>query len=371
MTPLEERLRRAIAADGPMPVDRYMRICLTDPEHGYYTTRAPIGAAGDFTTAPEISQMFGEIIGAWLMTMFLGLGGPSGTRLVELGPGRGTLMADILRVFTLRPETLAAVEVVLVETSPTLRKAQQQALADWPGRKTWIDRLDDLDEGPMLLVANEFLDALPIRQLVHTEQGLRERCVGLSEAGELIFTTCGRGRANTHAEPLPAVGPLAPGDIVEIGDAAEAVTRLIAGRLSRHPGYALIVDYGYDAPAAGDTLQAMRGHGFVDPLDQPGMSDLTSHVCFGALRAAAEDAGALAHGPLTQAAFLTQLGISLRADRLIADAQPAHRAAIETDLARLISPDQMGALFKVMALRSPGLAVPPPFPSAASGGRMP
>ncbi|MEO1199015.1 MAG: SAM-dependent methyltransferase [Pseudomonadota bacterium] len=364
MTPLEARLRADIATNGPIPVPRYMELCLTDPAHGYYMRGDPIGAGGDFVTAPEVSQMFGEIIGAWLMTMFFAMGSHPGTRLVELGPGRGTLMADILRVFALREDATSALEVVMVEASPALREKQAASLASWPGRKTWIGRLEDLPPGPMLLVGNEFLDALPIRQFVKMETGLHERGIGLGSDDALAFLPLS---PIVHPDEI-VTPPLNHGDIFERGEAACAAVRNIARRLGNRPGYALFIDYGYDAPGAGDTLQAVHDHKTTDPLSEPGLNDLTSHVCFGALREAARMMGAEALGPMSQAAFLSQLGISLRADALIKDAPTGRRAGIEADLARLVSPDQMGALFKAMTIWSPGLPVPPPFQETSTMG---
>lgn len=358
MTPLEAEIRARIERDGPMPVETYMDLCLNHPEHGYYRNRDPLGAAGDFITAPEVSQMFGEIVGAWLVTMHIALGSRPGVRLVELGPGRGTLMADILRVFSLRPEPETAVSVHLVETNPALRDAQKRTLGTWPGKVSWHETIDDIPEGPMLLVANEFFDALPVRQFVRRGDRFVERAIDIYDDRAFAFTD---GAPVAHAFPGGSDVQADDGAVIEHGVAATAIMTTIADRLVASPGAALIIDYGYDQPAPGETLQALRAHRHVDPLENPGEADLTTHVCFGLLGDMASAAGAAAYGPIPQAAFLSQLGIGERAEQLKRAAPHAEAVRIDTDLARLVSPEQMGALFKVLAITSPNLPAPPPF----------
>lgn len=358
MTPLEAEIRARIARDGPISVETYMDLCLNHPEHGYYRNRDPLGAAGDFITAPEVSQMFGEIVGAWLVTMHIALGSRRGIRLVELGPGRGTLIADILRVFSLRPDPEKAVSVHLVETNRALRDAQKQTLAKWPGAISWHDTIDDVPDGPMLLVANEFFDALPVRQFVRRGDGFVERVIAVDDDDAFTFAD---GACVLEGVPAGADDPGDDGTIIEHGAAAGTIMAAIANRLVESPGAALVIDYGYDRPAPGDTLQALRTHRHVSPLDSPGEADLTTHVCFGALGDIASSAGAVAYGPISQAAFLSQLGIGQRAEQLKQSAPHAEAIRIDTDLARLVSPEQMGALFKVLAVTSPDLPAPPPF----------
>ena len=351
-TALAEKLRRLIEADGPMSVAAYVGHCLTDPEHGYYTTRDPFGPAGDFVTAPEVSQMFGEIVGAWLVHVWEVAGAPSPVHLIELGPGRGTLMADVLRVSAKRPDFLAALSVHLVETSPPLRARQAARLVRLGQRAVWHSSFAEVPDGPVLLVANEFFDALPIRQFVHVDGRWRERVVGLDGAGRLAF---GIG-PGAHSQ-----GPDEPdGTILEMSPAGEALAADIAGRIAAAGGAALIVDYGYGGGGRGDTLQAVKSHAFADPLAAPGEADLTAHVDFAALAAAAAVEGAAVHGPITQGEFLTSLGLLERAGVLGAGAGPAAQAAIRAAVQRLAGPDQMGTLFKVLAITQPGIT-PPPF----------
>ncbi len=355
MTPLEARLREEIARDGDMPVNAFMARALTDPEHGYYTTREAIGAKGDFITAPEVSQMFGEIAGAWLVGIGEAIANtvPDGpVHLVELGPGRGTLMADILRVAKLRPELAGRLRVHLVEASPRLRRQQADTLND-DTEATWHGSMETVPSGPLLLVANEFFDALPVEQAVMTTQGWRQRVVGI-DGDKLTFRADG-----DPVEPVPAAFSNAtPGTIFESCPAARDIASDIAARLTAAPGAGLIIDYGYGAAAPGDTLQAVRRHQPVDVLSHVGEADLTAHVCFGALAEAATGAGADAYGPVPQARFLSELGIAGRAKALM-QSSGNQTAAVQGALARLVSPDQMGALFQVLALTSPGAGCPP------------
>lgn len=366
-TPLTAILKAEILSDGPMPVSDFMTRALGDPQHGYYTTRTVFGTQGDFITAPEVSQMFGEIVGSWAVHVAEAVGAAwpdAPVHLVELGPGRGTLMADILRVAALRPFIDARIMVHLVETSPRLREEQRTILAQArPERPSanWHDSLETVPKGPIVVIANEFFDALPIRQYVRTDGIWCERIVTVQD-GELTFAA-GDPIADVPAAAIPGSENL----IMETCPAAHDIADRIAARMVNSPGAALIIDYGHDRSAPGDTLQAVRNHQHTDPLHHVGEADITAHVCFGDLAEAAIAGGAQAFGPITQAQFLSDLGIASRADRLVAS-QPQRRADIETALARLVSPDAMGALFKVMALTSPGTGAPPPFATMQRSG---
>ncbi|WP_026380962.1 class I SAM-dependent methyltransferase [Afifella pfennigii] len=350
---LEARLKQLIGANGPMSIAAWMAHCLADEAAGYYRSGAPIGAGGDFITAPEVSQMFGEIIGAWLIERWRAEGAAEAVNLVELGPGRGTLMADILRVARLDPHFAAAISVHLVESSQTLRKAQRAALADFAGPKDWHENIDTVPGGPTFLVANEFFDALPMRQFVFCDGDWAERVIGINAKGEFAF---GLGPGRPERAPQGA----AHGDVFEERPAAAAIAGEIAARIAEAGGAALFVDYGHAEPGFGDTLQAVRRHQFADPLQAPGEMDLTAHVDFAALAEAAEAAGAAAHGPMFQGEFLLRLGLAERAGQLGAGRNQADQESLRADVVRLAAPEEMGTLFKVLALTRPG-AAPPPF----------
>jgi SAM-dependent MidA family methyltransferase len=351
MTPLERLIRERIAAAGPLGVADYMALCLGHPEHGYYATRDPFGAAGDFVTAPELGQLFGEMIGAWLAQVWHDLGRPDPFVLAELGPGRGTLMADVLRVTERLPGFAAAARVMLVETSPVLRARQTAALA---GRSVgWADRVEALPEGPLLLVANEFFDALPVRQFRRADAGWQERQVA-EEGGALRFDW-GPLRLDRAVERR---FPLTPdGTVVEVCEAGEAIVAVLGERIARWGGAALIVDYG-EWDGTGDTLQAVAGHASADPLAAPGTADLTAHVRFKAL---AEASGLRPLGPVGQGAFLERLGIGRRTARLGEGLDVAARERLAAQTRRLTHPAEMGQLFKVMALTPPKAPPPPGF----------
>ena len=349
MTPLEVELKRLIAIDGPMPLTQYMGLCLTDPVHGYYVTRDPFGAGGDFTTAPEISQMFGELIGLWTASVWLQLGSPDRVHVVELGPGRGTLMADALRAARVVPGFVAAARVDLVETSPLLRQRQKAALKIFADRMRWHQHFGDVSGAPLIVIANEFFDALPVHQTVRTPDGWHERMVGLDRDGQLTLAL--------HPEPLrgfegtlPPSLRRAPLGAIREWRSDELIVE-IAQRIVEARGAALIIDYGEIESGLGDTLQAVGRHRHVGVLHSPGEVDLTAHVDFAALGRAAAKAGARVCGPLAQGAFLTRLGINERAATLKA-ASPGRACEIDAGLARLTAdgPDGMGDLFKVIAV---------------------
>jgi NADH dehydrogenase [ubiquinone] 1 alpha subcomplex assembly factor 7 len=350
MTPLAERLAARIAAAGPMSVAEYMAACLGDPDHGYYRSREPFGVAGDFVTAPEVSQVFGELIGLWCVATWQDMGAPKRFALVELGPGRGTLMADMLRAARLRPEFLSAVEVHLVETSPRLREAQRTALQPSGIKAAWHDDIAGLPALPAIVVANEFFDALPIRQFVRTGEGWAERMIGLDENGQLAFGLLPTTFAERTGTPT--------GSIVEQSPAALGIMERLAGAIAINGGAALVIDYGYSGPATGDTLQAVRGHRYDGVLAAPGEADITAHVDFAALAAAARRAGARAAPLLTQGTFLMRLGLRERFAALVEGKDDATRAALAADAARLAGENGMGRLFKALGIAAPGLRLP-------------
>jgi SAM-dependent MidA family methyltransferase len=336
---LEERLARWIAAGGPVSVSSYMELCLHDPQFGYYATRPRLGAEGDFVTAPHISQMFGELLGLWASEIFTALGGPQAVRLIELGPGDGTMMTDVLRaVGATAPRFFDACEVVLVERSAPLRAAQARALE--AGKTVaWIASVEELSpDVPLVILANEFLDCMPICQAVRVGAQWRERCVGIGEDGELCFTGSG-------------------GPVHEWSPSAEALAAKLGRLVARAGGAALFLDYGDDGDGVGDTLQALRGHAKEGVLAHPGEADLTAHVRFGPFLAAARGAGAMTAPLVSQGALLRALGIEARAAALC-KARPDRAAAIGRQLRRLSAPEEMGDLFKAACLYSPGLAPP-------------
>ncbi len=361
MNALETLIREMILHDGPISLDRYMALALAHPEHGTYTSRQPLGRDGDFVTAPEISQMFGELIGLWAVEVWRGLGRPAPFRLVELGPGRGTLIADALRAAKIAPDFCAALDLHLVETSELLRRHQERALLACGVAARWHAHLEDVPSGPMLAIANEFFDCLPVRHYVSDAGFWRERLIGLDQEGRLGF--------GLATEPELGLGAAAEaGKILEVGIAAARSMRAIAARIVAQGGALLVIDYGYDCFPRGETLQALRRHCFVDPLDAPGEADLTAHVDFGALRRSARSAGAAVHGPVPQGEWLTRLGIHQRAETLRRCADALQAAEIDSALVRLTGygsakkdPASMSELFKVLAVTAPGAPVPPGF----------
>jgi SAM-dependent MidA family methyltransferase len=352
MTPLEAEIRRIIETDGPISVADYMRLCLGHPQHGYYVTRDPFGTQGDFITAPEVSQMFGELIGTWAAAVWQRMGAPREVRLIELGPGRGTLMADALRAAKALPDFAEALSVHLVETSPVLRTAQQSKLAAANGPVAWHAQIEEVPEGPCIAISNEFVDALPVDQLVKDRDGWHMRAVGIVN-DRLAFVV------SPDALPGRTEIEAATGSILE--SRHDQPIALVARRIARHGGAALIVDYGHAATGFGDTLQAVRGHAFADPLADPGESDLTTQVDFAALARTARREGAQAHGPVTQGGFLRRLGIEARAARLKQTATAQQAADIDLALARLVAADQMGDLFKMLAIADRKLGALPGF----------
>ena len=362
MTPLAEHIRRLIRSGESVPLDRFMALALGDPDHGYYMTRDPFGVGGDFTTAPEISQMFGELLGLWAAEVWAMMGSPTEIHLVELGPGRGTLMTDALRALQVAGNFAQAVNVHMIETSPFLEGQQREALAGSDFNITWRQSLDTVPEGPSIYFANEFFDALPVRHFIRHGQGWFEKIIGIDDDGALYF-----GLADL---PEPSIRAEAPeGAVLEIGAAGHSLTAALARRLLKHPGAALIIDYGHVTTDFGETLQALQNHRPVDPLADPGEADLTAHVDFAALARTAKAVGAAVAGPVQQSDFLAKLGIFERAAGLKRQATPRQAIEVDRALLRLISTAAergaggamtpgMGALFKVMALTSPDLSPP-------------
>ncbi len=350
MSELETLFRDLIASEGPISLERYMALANGHPTLGYYSSRDPFGVSGDFTTAPEISQMFGELIGLWAAEGWRTCGSPSPVHLVELGPGRGTMMRDVLRAARVATDFAAAVQVHLVEASTVLTARQRETLFDCGHDVTWHTMLDTLPEGPAIILANEFFDALPVRHYVKSAEGWRERLIGMSDDDALVW-----GLAKQTEDGLTAVAD--NGAILEVGAIAAQMVDALAARIVRHGGLLLAIDYGHDATSLGETLQAVRKHRHVDPLKHPGEADLTVHVDFAALARAAKAAGAGFQGPVTQKFFLEQLGIRARAGVLSKRAGLADVQTIATALNRLTSdatPTDMGQLFKVLCVTKTG-----------------
>ncbi len=346
MTALTEIIARMIRDDGPMPLDRYMSLCLGHPEFGYYLTRDPLGIAGDFTTSPEISQVFGELIGVWVAQCWELMGSPRHFALVELGPGRGTLMADVLRVLQKVPACANAASVHLVETSPVLRSAQ---LAMVP-QATWHGSVASLPGLPTIVLANEFFDALPIRQFERKDGRVFERCVGVVDDGLAI------GLVPT-ATRLPFEGE----GVFEDASIRNAVATHLGNHLKTVGGLGLMIDYGHVRSALGDTLQAMKAHAFCKVTDHVGEADITSHVDFESLGRAFIAGGAKVAGVMTQGQFLQHMGLEARTRMLAAASQGKKQHDIIAASERLANPKDMGDLFKVMAITGGLEAAPYPF----------
>jgi NADH dehydrogenase [ubiquinone] 1 alpha subcomplex assembly factor 7 len=395
---LAQELADLIRQEGPIRISHYMALCLGHPRHGYYMKQDPFGADGDFTTAPEISQVFGELIGLWAASVWQAMGAPASIRLVELGPGRGTLMQDMLRAARALPGFREALSVHLVEMSPVLRERQRETLAASGATTHWHDRIDQALEGPAIVVANEFLDALPLDQFVRTPEGWRERLVGFDEHGALAFGLAprapsplagegwGEGSRDATGVPLtktvnvskgsdPSSGPsghllpqgekgehaLPLGSVFEQPAAALEAVATVARHVATHGGAGLFIDYGPARPGFGDTLQALKHHAFVDVLAEPGDADLTVHVDFARMAQAGLAAGAATHGPATQRDFLLALGLQQRLEALSRRASPAQAATLASGAGRLVEtgPTAMGELFKVLAVVDPKV---PPLP---------
>ena len=360
-SPLETEIRRLIGLAGPMPVSEFMELCLGHPQLGYYNTHDPFGSSGDFTTAPEISQMFGELLGLWSAAVWRQMGSPAGVRLIELGPGRGTMMHDMLRAANVIADFRKTLQVHLVETSPALRERQQQTFSKLEVAVSWHDALAEIPEGPSIIVANEFFDALPVNQTVKQSDGWHERVVGVDDQGNLAF--------GIGTEPLKFFEQTLPPQVrmAEVGSIyewrADAQVLEIGRRVVRGGGGALIIDYGHPESMVGDTFQALRGQRKASPLAAPGNADVTAHVDFQALAAAAESIGARIHGPIEQAMLLRRLGIEQRATNLKKVAPPDKAQAVDIALGRLTAGGSvgMGNMFKAIGLSTPRIASLPGF----------
>lgn len=342
-----------IREHGPMTIADYMVLALAHPEYGYYIRKDPLGVQGDFITAPEISQVFGEIVGAWLVTQWVMMGKPNAA-LAELGPGRGTLMADILRATSKVKGFHESISVHLMEISPALRRKQWKSLAGKHPDIQWHLGFGEIPNKPLLLVANEFYDALPIRQFLHLDGIWRERKIGLNVRDQLHFVL------ETVTPPYALMGEPESDRYYEYCDAASQITTVIGARILTYGGTALIIDYGYEN-GNGDTLQAVHNHQYHDVLTDPGSADLTAHVDFYNLVHAAAAGGAHAYGTVSQAHFLTSLGARERTEMLCKKATPKQKKSLLAGLERLIAPDQMGELFKILCLISPDLPKPEGF----------
>jgi len=355
---LLEKLTARIAQDSPISIEDYMAACLGDVEHGYYVTRDPLGVSGDFTTAPEISQVFGDLIGLWCAAAWQQMGELKPIRLIELGPGRGTLMADMLRVARQIPGFREAIDVHLVETSPALRAVQKDTLASDAENTHWHDNLEDIPSGATIIIANEFLDALPIRQFQKADGEWFERCVGLTADGTLEFCLREKPTDDLRLIPEAIQKNSQNGDLAESCPAANEFVKIIAKRSAKAPTVALFIDYGHVKSGTGETLQAVKGHDYANPLEAPGEADLTAHVDFEELGRSAHDAGLTVHGSMTQGAFLMSLGLKERVARLIAGVSDEASTEIISGAHRLADTSQMGDLFKVMAISSSGISLP-------------
>ena len=346
MTALKEILIRQIEREGAISVADYMTQCLFHPTHGYYTSRNPVGEKGDFITAPEVSQMFGEMIGLALVQSWMDQGQPDDCVLCELGPGNGTLMKDILRVAKTVPGFLDAAKIHLVEISPSLHATQKETLKEF--NIQWVETVEALPAKPTFLVANEFFDCLPIRQFRKGAEGWQEQMIGAKD-GTLHFMLGAKA---------PEISDETR-DFIELCPSALALCNAISTQIGVNGGAGIIIDYGA-APPEGDTLQALKSHEKVDPLHEPGLCDLTAHVDFSAL---IKEASKTAHVPIpvTQGLYLERLGITDRAQKLAANLAGDALETIISQHRRLTHPDEMGTLFKVMGIVPNGAPVPPGF----------
>jgi NADH dehydrogenase [ubiquinone] 1 alpha subcomplex assembly factor 7 len=354
---VHEHLTRRIRFEGPISTAAFMAEALGHPQFGYYMRGDPFGRAGDFITAPETSQMFGELLGLWCAEIWRLMDRPDPFVLAELGPGRGTLMTDVLRAGQVLPGFADAAAVCLVETSPSLRATQERALEGRTAR--WFENLLDVPEGPLILLANEFFDALPVHQFERRAEGWRERLVAADSDG-FVLTLSPRASANAALIPQPVASDSPDGAIAEVAPASISIAATIAKRIALYGGAALIVDYGHADHRTGETLQGIRGHETRSFLENPGETDLSAHVDFAALTEAARHDCAV-YGPIPQGALLQRLGIEARANQLLAKASENQAGDIEAALHRLIDPAEMGSLFKALAIAHPDLAPPPAF----------
>ena len=362
-TKLAKRIKSYIRETGPIPVSEYMSLCLLDPTDGFYPTRDPLGSEGDFITAPEISQMFGEVLGLWVIQSWIDIGRPRRFNLVEMGPGRGIMMADILRSVLLDPECISAVRVQLIEASPALESVQGESLADIPAHINWVKSLSGLPDDPTLIIGNEFLDCMPIRQAVQRDpfakdDGWRERLIGLDDDGQFRFHLDSAPLSPSLKACLPNGHDEARQDeLIELCPPIYQIMEEIKPLFHSHPGRALFIDYGPETTEFGDTLQALKRHEKIGVFDLPGESDLTARVNFSALMQAAEQSGLAPSAIITQAEFLSKLGIEMRAVTLTRS-KPDAKPKILRQLHRLMDAQEMGQLFKAICISANGLPTP-------------
>ncbi len=363
MTTLLDEIKTLIAQRGPVTVEQYMQMALSHPDFGYYMSRDPFGATGDFTTSPEISQMFGELVGLWAAEVWSSMGSPGHIRLVELGPGRGTLMSDALRALRVVPAFREAADVWLVETSPTLAMMQHELLLDCGVGVSWAQSLRDVPDGPAIVIGNEFLDALPVRQFVRVAGQWRERVVRLDEGGNLAFDVARNPERLIDAKAND-------GEMLEVNPAGHRFMFELGARLVKQNGAALLIDYGHSATGFGDTLQALRAHRYVDPLEAPGESDLTAHVDFAAMARSASATGAAVYGPVDQGDFLRAIGIDQRTKALVERVGADRAQDLQHARSRLVgkAKGEMGGLFKALGIANRRVPALPGF-QPLTGGR--
>ena len=360
MSQLKQRLIERIKSDGPITVAEYMTLCLLDPIDGYYPTRDPLGSDGDFITAPEISQMFGEVLGLWVIQSWEDLGSPKNINIVELGPGRGIMMADMLRVAKLSPDFLNAITVTLIEASAALEAVQAKTLADVSVPVRWIKDLSELSEGPMILIGNEYLDCLPIRQFIQQDPfagraGWHERVVSLNKDEGLEFALSPAPINKQLQASLPETQKDARKDqLLEISQSTQLLLSELKDRFDKNPGRALFIDYGPEETEFGDTLQALKRHKKIGVFDAPGDCDLTARVDFGTIKEFAENINLAVTAPIAQNQLLSRLGIEVRAVTL-SKSNPSSKAKLTRQLERLMNHDQMGHLFKAICFQSKSL----------------
>ncbi len=376
-TALALKIKQQIASKGPMSIAQFMRACLQDETYGYYRTRKAVGAAGDFITAPEVTQVFGELIGLWSAVVWQQMGAPERINLIELGPGRGTLIADALRAARILPNFIQAISLHLVESSEPAREVQRVTLQECAVTPSWYDSIDDVPPGPSIILGNEFLDVLPVEQFVKRDGQWRRRAVAVDGNERLVFSDVALNADAQAFDQMRAADSAANGAIMEACDFGALLQSLIE-RAAAAPLAALFLDYGHDSTQIGETLQAVRAHHYEHPLTSPGDADLTCHVNFRDFTRQTNAASELAgielaiDGPSAQAQFLGALGIIERASNLM-NANPEDAADIEIAIARLLAPQGMGTRFKAIGLRSaklpplPGLSSPAPVPIVADG----
>jgi NADH dehydrogenase [ubiquinone] 1 alpha subcomplex assembly factor 7 len=364
-TPLAKKLKELIRRQGPISVCTYMQACLHDADYGYYRKKPAIGAEGDFITAPEISQIFGELIGIWCAVAWRAMRATAQVELVELGPGRGSLLRDALRAGRIVPGFLDAVSLHLVESNPGLREIQREAFGDFRGPITWHSdfarafmKADDVRDGPAIVIANEFFDAWPVEQLVYADRAWHCRRVGLDADGRFVFV---RGAALGNEASTPTACAPKDGDVFERRAGFRDITSILGQKSRRGPLAALVLDYGHQRSAFGETLQAVRKQRYVSAFESPGESDLTAHVDFEDLATQCRGEGLAIDGPITQSEFLIKMGLIERAQKLMASAPSDQIGLLEAGARRIADPAGMGGLFKVICVRSKDVPLLPPF----------